>query len=164
MELLELWNGPGSSDTGYGAARKRLNHNARLRAPNDRTPEPCQTPGMDIDSWQSLGSRVGIGDDSVFLIDAPATDREDDSPVLVIHGFPTSSIDWAPVLGELRRHRRVVLPDLPGFGLSDKPDRPYSIAGSADAIEGVLSHLHLVELDLVTHDMGDTVGGELLAR
>ncbi len=81
-----------------------------------------------------------------------------------IHGFPTSSVDWARALPVLGASRRVVLFDLPGFGLSDKPDRPYSIHSSADAAQGLIEALELAEFDLVTHDMGDTVGGELLAR
>ena len=44
-------------------------------------------------------------------------------PLLVLHGFPTSSIDFASVLPSLREGRRVVLVDLPGYGQSAKPDR-----------------------------------------
>ena len=41
--------------------------------------------------------------------------------LLMVHGFPTSSIDWQDVAGELSASYRVCVLDLPGFGFSDKP-------------------------------------------
>jgi pimeloyl-ACP methyl ester carboxylesterase len=47
--------------------------------------------------------------------------REGDGPPLVLlHGFPSSSYDWRPVLTE-ERDRAVLAFDFLGFGLSDKP-------------------------------------------
>ncbi len=117
-----------------------------------------------IEAHRSLGELHDVGGEAVFVADLPATASATAPPLLVVHGFPTSSIDWAPLLDRLRPARRVVLIDLPGYGLSAKPDRHYSIFGSADAVQAVLADLGVHELDLVTHDMGDTVGGELLAR
>jgi len=125
---------------------------------------------MRLDAWQTMGQRVPLDGNEVFVVDTPARSnpsvRSDTPapPLLVIHGFPTSSVDWAPALDALSAHRRVVLFDLPGFGLSAKPDRPYGIGSAADAAQALIGHLGLAEFDLVTHDMGDTVGGELLAR
>jgi pimeloyl-ACP methyl ester carboxylesterase len=85
-------------------------------------------------------------------------------PVLVLHGFPTSSHDWHRILDRLARRHRVVVPDLLGFGLSDKPDQRYSLFEQADLVEAVAGDLGLDEVSLLTHDMGDSVGGELLAR
>ncbi|MGI9579067.1 MAG: alpha/beta fold hydrolase [Microthrixaceae bacterium] len=119
---------------------------------------------MNLDEWRRLGTTVQVGGEAVFVVDSPAENEAEYPPLLVIHGFPTSSVDYAPVLGALRSRRRVVLFDLPGFGLSAKVDRPYSIGSSADATAGVIDALDLTEFDLLTHDMGDTVGGEILAR
>jgi pimeloyl-ACP methyl ester carboxylesterase len=82
----------------------------------------------------------------------------------VLHGFPTSSHDWQRVLDRLTRRHRVVLPDLLGFGLSEKPDQRYSLFEQADLVEALTRDFGLEEIALVTHDMGDSVGGELLAR
>ena len=54
--------------------------------------------------------------------------------------------------------------DFLGFGLSDKPDVRYGMRMQADVVEAVARELGLSSVALVTHDMGDTVGGELLAR
>jgi pimeloyl-ACP methyl ester carboxylesterase len=95
---------------------------------------------------------------------APARDEEQDEPLLVLHGFPTSSYDFAAVLDDLRRTRRVLLLDFLGYGLSAKPDQAYTLAEQADIVAAFTAALGVTRLALLTHDMGDTVGGELLAR
>ncbi len=117
-----------------------------------------------------MGELIELGSDEVFLLDTGNPDTADTGsgtslpPIFVIHGFPTSSVDWSAVLPIMSAHRRVILIDLPGFGYSAKPDRPYSIDSSANSVQAMLEHLDLDAIDLVTHDMGDTVGGEILAR
>jgi pimeloyl-ACP methyl ester carboxylesterase len=122
------------------------------------------TVGSILESWAAAGSRLRIADDDVFVVDAAATTPSDVPPMLVLHGFPTSSIDWRAALPMLRAERRVVLLDFPGYGLSSKPDRAYSLFEQADVVEGLAAGLSLATVDLVTHDMGDSVGGEILAR
>lgn len=122
------------------------------------------TVGSILESWAGAGSRLRIGDDDVFVVDAAATGPTDVPPILVLHGFPTSSIDWRVVLPMLRAERRVVLFDFPGYGLSSKADRAYSLFEQADVVEALAAALSLEVVDLVTHDMGDSVGGEVLAR
>jgi pimeloyl-ACP methyl ester carboxylesterase len=117
-----------------------------------------------VEQWRGLGTEHLIGEERVFVVDAPPTGPAVAPPLLVIHGFPTSSFDFVDVLAALRAARRVVLLDLPGFGLSAKPDRAYSLFGQASVVETVVAGLELSEVDLLTHDMGDSVGGELLAR
>ena len=100
----------------------------------------------------------------VFTIDAPSIGPERHVPLLVLHGFPTSSFDYAAVLDGLRAGRRVLLLDMVGYGLSAKPDRAYAMALQADVAAAYVADRHIERLALLTHDMGDTVGGELLAR
>ena len=115
-------------------------------------------------AWEASGRRVDVGGRHVWTARFSADREVGNPPLLVLHGFPTCSYDWKPVLPALRAERDVVLLDVAGFGLSDKPDHRYSIRGYADDVEAVLAAEGLTEVDLVTHDMGDTVGGELLAR
>src|SRR5262245_3763537 len=118
-----------------------------------------------VATWSERGERVEVLGHRLFVVDrAPADGREAGAPVLVLHGFPTSSHDWHRVLDRFARRQRVVVPDLLGFGLSDKPDRHYSLFDQADLVEGIARALALDEVALVTHDIGDSVGGELLAR
>ena len=117
-----------------------------------------------VAAWEARGTRVPIGGHDVFYVDAPATGTDDHEPLLVIHGFPTSSYDYVGVLADLNEHRRVVLMDLLGYGLSAKPDQRYTMAGQADIVQSIVATAGLERFALLTHDMGDTVGGELLAR
>ncbi|HEX2577194.1 MAG TPA: alpha/beta hydrolase [Aquihabitans sp.] len=117
-----------------------------------------------VAAWEEGGERVPVGDLEVWCRRFPAERDGDHHPLLVLHGFPTCSFDWRLVLDRLREERDVVVLDLPGFGLSDKPDHRYGLRSYADAVAAVAGHLGLSHVDLVTHDLGDSVGGELLAR
>ena len=86
-------------------------------------------------------------------------------PLLLIHGFPTSSYDWSEMWTELAGRRQVHAIDMLGFGLSDKPRTfAYSVSASADQWQALASAKDLREVDILAHDYGDTVAQELLAR
>jgi pimeloyl-ACP methyl ester carboxylesterase len=115
-----------------------------------------------VAEWEQRGHLIPteVGDVFCVDIDGPA----DRPPALVIHGYPSSSFDWWGVVDALAADRRVVLFDLLGFGLSAKPDRPYGIRVQADVTQAVAAAHGLEQVVLITHDLGDTVGGEVLAR
>jgi pimeloyl-ACP methyl ester carboxylesterase len=114
--------------------------------------------------WEAIGQHRDLCGYRVFTIDAPSIGDEVHEPLLILHGFPTSSFDFTEVLDRLRQGRRVLLLDGLGYGLSAKPDLPYTLALQADVVMSFLAELALTRLSLMTHDVGDTVGGELLAR
>ena len=118
----------------------------------------------EIDRWETLGAYRDVGGHQIFTVDLEPREPEGRDPLLVIHGFPTSSFDFARTAIDLAVDRRVVLLDLLGFGLSAKPDAAYTMALQADVVAQVARELSLERFALLTHDMGDTVGGELLAR
>jgi pimeloyl-ACP methyl ester carboxylesterase len=114
--------------------------------------------------WEAIGTHRDLCGYRVFTIDAPSIGPEVHEPLLILHGFPTSSFDYAAVLDALRAGRRVLLLDGLGYGLSAKPDMHYTLALQADVAAAFVAELGLTRLALLTHDVGDTVGGELLAR
>jgi pimeloyl-ACP methyl ester carboxylesterase len=116
------------------------------------------------EGWEELGEHRQLEGQRVFTIDAPSLGPEVHAPLLILHGFPTSSFDYAGVLDGLRAGRRVLLFDGLGYGLSAKPDRPYTLSLQADLAMAFVAELGLTRLALLSHDFGDTVGGELLAR
>lgn len=124
--------------------------------------ETWSDPGLA--AWADRADRMEFRGHEIAVFDVAAAEQEQYEPLLIIHGFPTSSYDWSDLVPRLSRRRRVVLLDLLGFGLSSKPDQPYTMARQADVVTAVLSDLGLDRIALMTHDMGDTVGGELLAR
>lgn len=116
------------------------------------------------EDWEAAGQRLHRDEGDVWFARFAAVEATDADPLLVLHGFPTSSYDWYAVLADLRRQRDVIVVDFPGFGLSAKPDVRYGIHPAADAAAAVVGMLGPRRVDLVSHDMGDTVAGELLAR
>jgi pimeloyl-ACP methyl ester carboxylesterase len=105
-----------------------------------------------------------LGRRRIFTLDLPAAEPSGEPAVLLLHGFPTSSFDYHLVVDTLNRTRRVLSLDFLGFGLSEKPDTAYTVDLQADLVMDFLGVVDVEAFALVTHDMGDTVGGELLAR
>jgi pimeloyl-ACP methyl ester carboxylesterase len=79
--------------------------------------------------------------------------------LLLIHGWPTSSIDWFEVAGPLSARFRVCALDFPGYGFSDKPQGwGYSLTRDEELIEFYLSEVIGAEASvIVAHDRGDSV-------
>ncbi len=89
--------------------------------------------------------------------------------VVLLHGFPSSSYDWRPLLdsGALDGHEILAF-DFLGFGLSEKPaDHVYTLGWQADAVQTLVARSAGAPgrpVFLVAHDMGTSVATELLAR
>jgi len=86
--------------------------------------------------------------------------------LLLVHGFPTSSIDWYDVAGELSQDHRVCFLDFPGFGFSDKPvGESYTLRRDCELLEHYLVNvLGMASAAVVAHDRGDSVALALAAR
>jgi pimeloyl-ACP methyl ester carboxylesterase len=85
--------------------------------------------------------------------------------VLLLHGFPTWSYDYAAVALDLALDHDVITMDFLGYGASEKPNpHKYSVSDSADVVEDLAAHLQLNAVRLVVHDYGAIVGQELLDR
>jgi pimeloyl-ACP methyl ester carboxylesterase len=85
--------------------------------------------------------------------------------LLVLHGYPYSSFEWKDTIAQLANHYRVTTLDLLGMGFSDKPKRhTYSYEEHAEIINALLNHLAIRSVHVFAHDLGVSVGQELLAR
>jgi pimeloyl-ACP methyl ester carboxylesterase len=109
---------------------------------------------------------VGLGDHRLYVQSMGAADAPAADTLLLLHGFPESSFSYARNVDALaRRFRRIVLLDLLGFGLSDKPlDASYSIFEQTDLVLEAWRQLGVTGGHVLAHDMGDSVLTELLAR
>jgi pimeloyl-ACP methyl ester carboxylesterase len=89
----------------------------------------------------------------------------DDPAILMIHGYPTSSFDYADLVRALSDNHYVCALDTPGYGFSDKPRNgyEYSIVDDARLVdEYVRDVVGLNDFVLLTHDKGDSIGLALL--
>ena len=79
-------------------------------------------------------------------------------PVLLLHGWPTSSFLWRNVMPPIARANRVVALDLPGFGGSDKPQGArYNFEFFERAIDGFLEQLGIDAVAIAGHDLGGPI-------
>lgn len=79
-------------------------------------------------------------------------------PVLLIHGIPTWGYLWHGLLPALARSCRVIVPDLIGFGYSDRRDRfDRSIARQAEWLDAWMETMDLRRVSVVGHDIGGGV-------
>jgi pimeloyl-ACP methyl ester carboxylesterase len=126
--------------------------------------------GIGVDEWQragsffsfraTSGSNAGSREHRIFYRRAGRG-----TPLLLVHGYPTSSWDWARIWDPLTERFDVVAADMLGFGESDKPrGHRYTIAEQADLQLSLLDHLGIRACHALVHDYGVTVGQELLAR
>ncbi len=114
---------------------------------------------MNSADWYKDGRTEIINDLSVFF------KRSGKGKSLIcIHGFPSSSWDFAEVWPSLTERFDVMAHDLIGLGKSAKPDQPLPISLQADIIEGLVTKAGITEAHIFAHDLGDTVAQELLAR
>lgn len=114
-----------------------------------------------LDSWWAGGSHEKLAGWNVFV----RIEGEEGPWTTWLHGFPTSSYDWEPLLAHDRPPGRHLLVDFLGFGASEKPkNHNYTLVEQADIIEAAWAAHGITETRLISHDYGVSVGQELLAR
>jgi pimeloyl-ACP methyl ester carboxylesterase len=114
-----------------------------------------------VAEWRRSGTDEEFRDRRIHLFA-----RDGGGPLLLfLHGFPSSSYDWRPLL-ELEGEHAALAPDFLGFGLSDKPrDHDYTLHWQADMVEELVRrHSESRPVAIVAHDMGTSVATELMAR
>jgi pimeloyl-ACP methyl ester carboxylesterase len=83
-------------------------------------------------------------------------------PTVLLHGMCDSHRTWLKIAPALSQARRVLMPDLPGHGLSDRPDAPYTVEWHAAIVGSWVDALRLRSFDLVGHSFGGGVAQMLL--
>ncbi len=83
--------------------------------------------------------------------------------VLCLHNYGRSGAVFTPVIADLARDRRVIAPDLPGFGESDRLPTDVTIEAHAAIIIELLSKLVTRPVDIVGFHVGTAVATEIAA-
>lgn len=82
-------------------------------------------------------------------------------PVVLLHGWPGDRRDYDELAPLLEHRAQVVVPDLRGFGASDKhlepPEAAYTAAAQAASVLGLLDDLGLASATLAGYDIGSRV-------
>ncbi|MEL6250848.1 MAG: alpha/beta hydrolase [Bacteroidota bacterium] len=123
----------------------------------------------ELQQWKKGGKYLEIGpfNIKVFVRDLTKEGASPEKTLLLLHGFPESSYSYHKILpGISAFFERVVVFDMPGYGLSDKPTEhyTYSLIEQADTALQLWQELGIEGGHLLSHDMGDSVATELVAR
>nr|WP_090343989.1 alpha/beta hydrolase [Mycolicibacterium malmesburyense]CRL75223.1 alpha/beta hydrolase [Mycolicibacterium malmesburyense] len=118
----------------------------------------------ELERWKAAGHFFDyLGFEIFYRIDGPPLGE---APTLMaVHGYPFNSWDWSLIWPTLTERFTVIAPDMIGMGFSAKPVAyGYSVPDHADMHEALLEHLGVERCHVLAHDLGDSVGQELLAR
>lgn len=117
-----------------------------------------------IEQWWAEGERVQVrlgGHERTIFCRHTGTGPQ----MTLLHGFPSSSHDWARVLPALAERHTLLLFDFLGFGASEKPAaHDYCIHEQADLVAALWEQNGITSTILVAHDYAVSVTQELLAR
>lgn len=109
---------------------------------------------MDWRAFQAVQRVVQVDDRFVSYVEQGTGE-----PVILIHGIPTWGYLWHGIMPTLSREYRALIPDLLGFGYSDKSDRfDRSIHAQALMMERWMDALEIGTAMVVAHDIGGGVG------
>ncbi|MBP6003329.1 MAG: alpha/beta hydrolase [Pyrinomonadaceae bacterium] len=78
------------------------------------------------------------------------------TPLVLIHGYASSTFTWKDMIEPLSRKYRVIAIDLKGFGFTDKPDGDYSRRAQAMIVGHLLEQLNIEKAWIC----GNSMGGE----
>src|SRR6185295_9883362 len=75
-------------------------------------------------------------------------------PIVLVHGLGVSGRYMLPVGQVLAEHHRVLIPDLPGFGRSDKPPQVLSVSRLAEVLSAWLKATGIPRADFLGNSIG----------
>ena len=85
-------------------------------------------------------------------------------PLILIHGFLGSSKMWEPQINFFKNYFRVITPDLPGFGKSNKAKSHNSIESIANLLMDCLEEKKIDKFYLLGHSMGGMIVQEMAKK
>jgi abhydrolase domain-containing protein 6 len=84
--------------------------------------------------------------------------------IIMLHGFGGSKDNWLRFAKYFTSGYRVIIPDLPGFGDSSKPqDKKYNIMSEVERLNLLVKELKLTKFHLVGNSMGGSIAGNYAA-
>lgn len=135
---------------GYLEVRGSVAHAIKLEALIDPTLRPRRFPRP---------ARVTARGIDTFYLDAG-----EGEPVVLLHGLGATNASMLPTLQDLAHDHRVLAPDFPGFGESEKPIRSYHAGFFAKWLVALLDRLGIERAHLVGNSMGGRVSIETALR
>lgn len=91
---------------------------------------------------------------------------EDANPVILLHGFPESHFTWRQLAPRLEHRFRLIMPDLRGFGGSDRPQevKAYRSGILVEDVLALADAMNIRRFSLVGHDLGGVIAWMVAQR
>lgn len=116
---------------------------------------------MELDEWKAGGGYFEHNGLPIFY----RRDGSGNRILLCLHGFPTASFDYHKIWADLSRSFSVIAYDMVGYGFSAKPAQfGYTTFDQVHVLQDLLRHLGVGNVHILSHDYGNTIVQELLAR
>ena len=130
-----------------------------LTLPDGRPLPPALAPA----ECHRFGGRAGL---MTAYVGAPAGAAARATPLLLVHSVnaAASAAEVRPLFEHARARRPVWAPDLPGYGLSDRGDRPYTPRLMTDAVHETVAQMQARHGKRPVHALAVSLGCEFLAR
>ena len=117
------------------------------------------------DAWVVDEKFVVVDGNRIRYLDYPSpSPRADGQPLVLIHGLGASAERWESAVPALQKHFRVIVPDLIGFGMSDKPLADYTPDFFADFLELFFESLDVDSPSLIGSSLGGRIAAEYCFR
>ena len=145
---------PDALRTGRLAVRGNLDMGVRMQTlfdPFERERTHADVEQLDV---KIDGQRL-----SIYLYGKPGG-----RPLLWLHGLGATKVSWLPNLIPFAENYRLIVPDLPGHGESDKPRTDYTPRYFARSMRKLLEAVEVDEAIVIGNSMGGRVALELAAR
>ncbi len=105
-----------------------------------------------------------VGDDRWTYVER-AADRINAPTIVMLHGYTGSKENWYRLARQLSGRYRIVIPDLPGWGESErKPDADYGYLAQADRVSAFIAQISHRPVVLLGHSMGGGIAALVAAR
>lgn len=107
---------------------------------------------------------VGVNGVNIFYREAGPKDAP---TVILLHGYPSSSRMYAPLIPPLAHRYHLIAPDYPGFGQSEAPSPsryPYTFDHLAQTMDALFQQLNVDRYVLFMQDYGGPVGMRMALR
>src|SRR3989304_4886524 len=99
---------------------------------------------------------ITIDGNKIRYLESGGTDKT----IVLLHGIGASAERWEFVIPEFSKHYKVIVPDLIGFGHSDKPLVDYTTEFFSDFLSSFLQKLGIARTNII----GSSLGGQITAK
>lgn len=138
---------------------RRLAQAGFVKTASHELPHLLKAPLIGLNRWMAgLSAReISVAGHRLHYLDGGRGE-----PVLLLHGIFAEKDHWVDFARHLTRHHRVIVPDLPGFGESERhEDQPYGYAHQVPRLQALLDALALPRLHVAGSSMGGALGAML---